>query len=319
MNLFPNVFTHNRSFLLNNKCSRTFLLLFFILILTTAKVFSQPYVDIMSFNYQNFSSQYTDSAQSKNKTGDYFVNLFIPKQYKNENVLLMGFNYEMLNSSIVSDSSYSSKLYYLTLPLGFRFTAKSKKWNIVVMSLQRLASDFKDVIDKRDYQYGGVFLHTIIKNEKLKFKYGLYYNREFFGDFFVPLVGVDWRINNRVNMYGVLPSFYRVEFNVIKNKLYAGLGVKFLNRSFRLSKWQGNDYVRYNERQLKIFADYFVYKNILLFAELGYSIGDNPLQYRYNTKDEQIFRNAVYTEVKSYPLINVGLAFRVRMDLEKKE
>lgn len=282
-------------------------------------MFSQPYVDVMSVNYQHFSSQYTDSAKSKNKTGDYFVNLFIPKQYKNDNVLLMGFNYEMIHSSIVSDSSYSSKLYYLTLPLGFRFTAKSKKWNIVVMSLQRLASDFKDVIDKKDYQIGGVFLQTFIKNENLKFKYGLYYNREFFGDFFVPLVGVDWRINKRVNMYGVLPSFYRVEFNIVKNKLYAGLGVKFLNRSFRLSKWQGNDYVRYNERQVKIFADYFVYKKLLLFAELGYSIGDNPLQYRYNTSDDATLRNSVYTPVKSYPLINVGLAFRVRMDLEKQE
>lgn len=317
MNLFPHVTDLNKSPF--NKHRRSLLLLFSIFILTTAKVFSQPYVDVISSNYQVFTSSYTDSVKSKNKTGDYFFNLLIPKQYKNDNVLLMGLNYEMLNSSIISDSSYSSKLYYLTLPIGFRFTAKSKKWNIVVMSLQRLASDLKDVIDKRDYQYGGVFLHTIIKNEKLKFKYGLYYSREFFGDLFVPLVGVDWKINKRVNMYGVLPSFYRVEFNVIKNKLYTGLGVRFATRSFRLSKWQGNDYVRYNERQLKIFADYFVYKNIVLFAELGYNIGQNPLQYQYNTQIEEKMNNPVYNSVKNYPLINVGLAFRVRMDLEKQE
>jgi hypothetical protein len=185
------------------------------------------------------------------------------------------------------------------------------------MSLQKIASDFKDVIDKHDYQYGGIFLQTYIPNEKVKIKYGIYYNREFFGNLIVPLFGVDWKVSDRLYIYGVLPTNYKVEYNIIKNKLYTGFNLKFFTRSYRLSQLQGNDYVRYNETQIKLFIDYFAYKKILLFAELGYSLGKNPLQYHYNTKDLETISNPVYSPLKSYPLINIGLAYRIRMDLTK--
>ncbi len=319
LNLLKSIVNFNKPSFLNNQIFRPLLVLFPLFFMITFKGFSQPFIDVTSFSYQTFSSQYKDNAKSKNKTDDYFFNLFLPKQYKNGNVLLLGLNSEMMNSSIMSDLAYSSKLYMLTLPIGFRFVSTNKKWNTVVMSLQKLSSDFKDVIDKHDYQYGGVFLQTYIPNEKLKIKAGLYYNREYFGNFFIPLVGVDWRINDRINMYGVLPTNYRIEINAIKNKLYTGFGLRSFTRSFRLSKLEGYDYVRYNEIQLKLFVDYFVYKKILLFAELGYSLGKNPLQYKYNTKELETVNNPVYGPIKNYPVINIGLAYRIRMDLEKKE
>jgi hypothetical protein len=109
-----------------------------------------------------------------------------------------------------------------------------------------------------------------------------------------------------------------MEYTVVKNKMYIGLNFKSLTRSFRLSKTQDYDYVRYNEMQLKLFLDCFVYKNFLMFAEVGYSLGKNPLQYNYNTKNETL-QNTVYTPMNNYPIFNLGIAYRVRLDLEKKE
>jgi hypothetical protein len=280
--------------------------------------YSQPFVDIVSLNCQTYSSTYKDSARWKNKTDDYFFNFFLPKEFKNGNTFLLRLNTEMISSTITPDSSYSSKLYNVSLPIGFQFLSKNKKWKTLTMVMPKIASDFKDAVNSYDYQLGGVFLETFVPNEKLKIKAGLYYNREAFGDFFMPLVGIDWKVSDRINLYGILPSNYKVEITVVKNKIYTGLNFKSLTRSFRLSKEQGNDYVRYNEMQVKLFLDCFVYKKILLFAEVGYSIGKNPLQFKYNTS-EPTYINPIYTPLKSYPVFNIGIAYRIRMDLEKRE
>lgn len=292
--------------------------LFFLFILLTNTTFSQPYVDIVSFNCQTFSSVYKDNTKWKNKTDDYFLNFFLPKEFKNGNTLLIRLNSEMISSTITPDSSYTSKLYNVSLPVGFQFLSSNKKWKTVIIGIPKIASDFKDAVDSYDYQYGGIFLENYVHSEKLKIKAGLYYNREAFGSFFIPLVGLDWKVSDRLNLYGILPTSYKIEYAVEKNKLYAGVNFRSLTRSFRLAKVQNLDYVRFNEIQLKLFVDYFIYKKVLIFGELGYSIGKSPWQYTYNTKIETL-RNPVYTPLKSYPVFNIGVAYRIRLDLEKQE
>ncbi len=293
-------------------------ILFLLLVLVANESFSQPYVDIVSFNCQTFSSTYKDNAKWKNKTDDYFLNFFLPKEFKNGNALLIRLNSEMMSSTITPDSSYTSKLYAVSLSIGFQFLSNSKKWKTIVMGIPKIASDFKGAVNKYDYQYGGVFLANYTYSEKLKIKAGLYYNREAFGNFFMPLVGVDWKATDRISLYGLVPANYKIEFNIIKNKFYAGLNFRGFGRTFRLSKTQNFDYVRYIEIQLKLFVDFVVYKNILVFGEFGYSLGKSPLQYTYTTKDET-FRNPIYTPLKKFPVFNVGVAYRIRFDLEKQE
>ncbi|MDQ3046403.1 MAG: DUF6268 family outer membrane beta-barrel protein [Bacteroidota bacterium] len=292
--------------------------LFLIVVFLSNKSYSQPFADIVNFSYQTFSGPYEDSTNRNNKTDNYFLNFFLPKEFKNGHTLLIRLNSELINSTISPDSSYSSRLASVSMPFGFQFASKNKKWKTVVLAVPKIASDFKDVVDAYDMQLGGIFLQNYIHSDKLKIKAGLYYNREAFGNFFVPLVGVDWKVNDRINLYGIIPTSYKVEFNIVKEKLYAGINFKSLTRSFRLSKTMGYDYVRYDEMQLKVFVDCFVYKKILLFGEVGYTIGRSPWQYTYNTKEET-YRNPVYNPVNNYLIFNVGLAYRVRLDLEKKE
>lgn len=294
------------------------LFLFVLMVLFSNKMLSQPFVDLVSFNYQTFSSAYKDNPSWKNQTDDYLLNIFLPKEFKNGNALLFRINGEKMNSIITSDAGYSKSLSSVSLALGFQWMSKNKKWKTVLMGIPKLASDFKDPITADDWQYGGLLLENYTLNDRLKIKAGLYYNREAFGNFFVPLVGIDWKATERINFYGVLPTNYKVEYNVVKNKLYAGLNLKSLTRSFRLSEKQGLDYVRYDEMQLKLFADYFVYKKVLLFGEAGYSLGKNPLQYKSQTDDLSAM-NPVYTPLKNYPIFTFGIAYRIRQDFDKKE
>ncbi len=295
-------------------------LLFLCLILITHKSMAQPFADLVSANCQTFSSPYKGSktAGLKNKTDDYFLNFFLPKVYKNGNTLLLRLNTETMNSTISPDSSYSYSLSAVSLPVGFKFVTRTKKWETILIAIPKVACDFRGKIDRHDYQFGGIFLQQYVQNPNFKLKLGLYYNREAFGNFFMPLVGVDWKANNRLYFYGVIPTNYSAEYTILKTKLYTGLNFKAFTRSFRLSAANNYDYVRYNEEQLKVFVNWFVYKKILLFAEAGYSLGKNPRQYLYNTKTATDI-NPVYTPLTNYVLFNVGVAYRIRFDFAKKD
>ena len=63
---------------------RNLLALFVSILLFAGKAISQPFADVLSANYQTFSSTYIDSAAGqKNTTDDVFVNFFLPKVFKN--------------------------------------------------------------------------------------------------------------------------------------------------------------------------------------------------------------------------------------------
>ena len=52
------------------------------------------------------------------------------------------------------------------------------------------------------------------KNQYVSFKFGLYYNKEFFGNYFMPLIGLDWKIDAKNNLFGVLPGYMIFEHRV---------------------------------------------------------------------------------------------------------
>ncbi len=308
-----------------------FRLLIIIVSLVTAKTIAQPFVDIVNFSYQTFNTTYKypispyATIPAKNQTDNYFLNLFVPKEFKNGNTLLIRINSEIIKSSLTSAYDYwdTRQLASVSMPLGFQFVSKNKKWKTVTMVIPKIASDFRAPVNDKDFQLGGIVIENFQLKENIKIKAGLYYNNEAFGNFFIPLVGVDWKINKRIYLYGILPTNYKAEFNIIKNRLYTGLGFKSFTRSFRLSKENFNDYVRYDEEQIKLFVDYFVAKKILVYAEAGYTLGKSPIQYIYNTKEERYdsryFNSQVYTSTEPYMIFNVGIAYRIRTDLEKKE
>jgi hypothetical protein len=270
---------------------------------------AQPFIDIANASFQEFNSTYNDSLQSKSNIRNYNLNLCYPKVFKNENTLLTRVGAEQLTSSI-GNSHYS--LYAFSLNAGFQFVTKNKKEKIMLMGISRISSDLQDDLSK-DIQYGGLALFTRVVHDSLKIKVGLYYNREFFGNFFVPLVGIDWKATERINIYGVLPNNMRVEYDFGEG-FYAGIGYKNYQRSYRLFSGFGNDFVRVRESQVKLFGEFFVWKKVLFFAEVGYALKYSLIQYDETNKKEEHLDHPVYTPVKSNFVLNAGLAYRVRLD-----
>ena len=285
-------------------------LFFFILIFIDVELFAQPFVDIVNVNSQLFSSTYKDSTSAKNSTNDYFFNFFYPKEFKNGNTLLVRLNGEQLTSSTESNQASKYNLYAMSLPVGYQLISSNKKWKALGMVIPKISSDFKDV-SGNDFQMGGIVLFTYVKNENLKYKMGVYYNHEFFGNFFVPLVGVDWKINDRIMLYGVMPTNYKAEFKINK-KLYCGINFKSYTRSYLLTQSYNGTFVKNSENQLKLFFDYYAFKKIVFYAEVGRTLGYNVLQYQLSDPKQVSTSNPVYQKFNNNFLFNIGIAYRIR-------
>lgn len=270
--------------------------LLFILISFSAQ--AQYFIDIFSFNRQAY--HVPNGAQ----TSDLFVNAFIPKVLKNGNTVFVRAHYEKLSMQRDSlSASYSS----VTLPIGMQVQLKNPKVKFTGLIIPKIAgqdlgAEFSDV-----FQIGAYSLFTVTESEKFRYKFGLYYNREFFGNFFVPLVGVDWKVTDRFSVFGTLPQSFKASYSIVPFRLNGGLAFRSMTRSFRGEDL--NTFVRYNELQVKAFMDFYITPKNVVFVEGGYFFGKTPLLYN-NSDVKKALPADLLKEGKFFPLLNAGWALR---------
>lgn len=275
--------------------------LIFLTILTNILCFqmnAQYFVDIFSFNRQAYNIP--NGAQ----TSDFFVNAFVPKVLKNGNSIFVRAGYERL---ALKKDTLSAQYSSFTLPVGMQVQMKNPKVKFSGLIVPRIAAadlgaSFSDI-----FQIGVFSLFTVTESEKFRYKFGLYYNRDFFGNFFVPLVGIDWKASERFSLYGTLPNSLKASYALVPSRLNAGLAFRSLTRSFRGE--DVNTFVRYNEMQFKTFFDFYVSQKNVVFIEGGYFLGKTPLLYNNSDTKNHLPSNFL-KEGKAFPLINAGWAYR---------
>jgi hypothetical protein len=260
--------------------------------------YAQYFVDIFSFNRQAYS------IPSGAQTSDLFVNAFIPKVLKSGNTFFVRAHYEKLSMQRDSLSAdYSS----ITLPIGMQVQLKNPKVKFTGLVIPKIAgadlgASFSDI-----FQIGVFSLFTVTESEKFRYKFGLYYNRDLFGNFFVPMVGIDWKVTDRFLLYGTLPNSLKASYAIVPSRINAGLAFRSLTRSFRGE--DVNTFVRYNELQFKTFFDFYISKKNVVFVEGGYFLGKTPLLYN-NSDVKNPLQDNLLKEGKAFPLINAGWALR---------
>ncbi len=276
------------------------------------KTAAQPYTEISSFNFQTFSAPYQDNSSVKNTTNIYALNVLLPKQLKNGNAVLFRFNGESIRATTDSNQYVSSTVSSFSVGLGFQWVSKSKQYKTTIFTIQKVASDFASPLRNKDWQYGALLMESYKWNAKMQIKAGIYFNREAFGNFFVPLIGLDWKVTDKIYCYGILPTNYKVEY-AVTNKFYTGINFKAMTRSFQLSEAKHDDYIRFDEVVLKYFAEYYFTKNWVLTGDVGYALGKNPRQYNSKT-DALSDSNFVNYPTKKYTVFTIGMVYRIRND-----
>lgn len=211
----------------------------------------------------------------------------------------------LFETYLFSSASLSNKnLYGFALPVSYLKQWKNQKWKTSFTLIPRLSSDLENISSK-DYQLGGAVLAVYKKNEKLKYKFGAYYNNEFFGFFMLPLLGIDWNITNRLNLFGVLPGSMSLEFKV-HSKFYTGISFRSITNSFRLFS---DTYFKIQDNQLKLFIDFYPLKNLVMNVETGHSFFRKySTGFKNNNGENE--SDLKYTDGI---LIKAGIAYRFRL------
>ena len=295
--------------------------------------YAQPYVDLININNQRVKTNYTDSFGGSNYLNNYALNLTVPIKLDScKTIIIRGFAESISYSTEIKPNSiipftnqlatenfdFNTRLFAYILPVGIQYQTPSQKWKWLFLAMPKLAGTQCDTYSSYQFQPGVFALATKKINPDFSLKFGLFYNKEFFGNFIVPIVSADLKINNRMQLYGTFPTFYKFEYALKKHVVYTGINYRSYTRSFLL-KGAEHNYMRIDDMSIKAFVEFYLSKKIVLYAEAGRMINYRLLDYHYNTrnKPENEINNSILFRKNEIPFfINFGLAYRIRFDLE---
>ena len=253
-------------------------ILLFILIAFVIPGFTQNFVDLVNINYSISPSTGDTNAQVE-KMG---VHIQLPIVLDNKDVIITGFGGAVTEiRNFHEDNAYSQDLHNLVFLLGYKKIINEKvSWMGLVLNQINAGPEN---VSLKYYQPGFYTVFTIAKSENMKFKIGALYKYEFSGPFIIPLFGVDWQVNDKLQIFGTLP----ISANVIYkpgDKLAYGFSFKGSIASYGLENGGVDTYIQENNNELHALIDYYVTKNIVLQGKVGY-YADNKFR-RYLPEDK---------------------------------
>lgn len=175
-------------------------------------------------------------------------------------------------------SSYKGRV--LMLNLGANINVKPDQ-PLTVLTFQRMSSDaFQFRGDA--YQFGLAALYTYKKTENNTLRLGFYGNTEFMGPIVTPLFGLDWEIGPRLRFYGVLPANGTIAYQQSENWF---MGLNFIG-TFQTYQQPGDGdfYLQRAVNLLSLYSDYYLTKNIVFNAKLGFMIGSGFKRFETGDK-----------------------------------
>jgi hypothetical protein len=245
------------------------LLLMLVLVSGTS---AQPYIDLVSAYYSHSPGKGLDESNTLRRFDHFRAQLNVPIVFKKDSSVLL-INPVVERRYISLDESVGTKSLNGMFML-VSFTKKlNDRWSVMLGGIPRWNGESSVPTDEK-FQIGGVAWVTRTIHPQLKIRAGLYYNREFFGNFFMPVVGIEWKINKNSYLFGNLPSSLVYE-NRLNNFFSLGAVFRTFPNSYKivpLTAHPENDYYRTTDIQLGIFTDFYLAKKIVLNIEGGYSV-----------------------------------------------
>jgi hypothetical protein len=272
---------------------------------------AQPFVDVFSTQYQKYSDVGFPDKKGKLGSDEWDFNLQVPLILKNKDVLVLGSNFNKVNLSY-SETTFSKNLYSNSFVAGYEHRWKDTSFKTFVAIIPKMSAD-AFCWNRNNFQLGGAVLNTYTQNKNLSFKLGLYYNREFFGNFFLPLIGADWRVTPKLWVYGVLFNGVSAEYKLSKS-WYIGCNTSNNYQSYRennTKKYIINAKFKSGNTQIKGFVNYYLTKHLMFYTEAGYIAKRRYVEYK---ADKTESNHPFLRKSNNGVFMNLGLAYRYRLD-----
>jgi hypothetical protein len=154
----------------------------------------------------------------------------------------------------------------LTLPVGLILPIDDSKWTLTIIPMVR--TNGEKLFAENTFQVAGVALAAFARRPHQKIRFGVYVSGEFFGLFVIPLLGVDWRIDDKNYLFGVLPGRLTFEHKWTE-KVYVGATFRAPTNSYRLSN---GGFIRLDDNQASLFLDYYPVKQVCITLEPGIGV-----------------------------------------------
>ena len=270
----------------------------------------QDHIDIANVYWRTSPANTIDSIPNDKFNFDlYTADLKIPIRMKEgKHTLIIGSEFQYSN---FTSENLGLSVTSVQLQLGYQF--KKKGFKTLVMFLPKISgADFSEM-NSTYIQYGGLVLNTKDRSDSFSWRYGAYYNSEFFGPMLVPLFGFDWKINKSQRLKVLAPV--DVEYSVnpgAKNKARFGFRFIGINGSYRI---QNNLYLDRADNNIWLFGEWYITENFVLHGKAGHSV---LRKYRIYENDRRMGLklgpiNILDGRGTSSPLFNEGWSFELRM------
>ena len=233
--------------------------------------YTQDYVDLVNLNY-SFSPSTGDTNAMTEKKG---VHIQLPIVLDNKDVVITGIGGAV--TSIRNDSlNYKQDLHNLIFVFGYKKQINEKLSWMGLMLNQINAGPEK--VSLKYYQPGFYTVFTIAKSETMKYKIGALYKYEFSGPFIIPLFGVNWQVNDKLQVFGTLP----ISANIIyKPGEKVGIGISFKGSiaTYGLESGGMDTYIQENNNEVHALVDYYVTKRVVIQAKVGVQLDNKYRRY----------------------------------------
>jgi len=283
---------------LNTFCRLKLKSLFFVLLFVafSHSLHAQPYFDVAGISMWQMPGKL--NADEVTETEVYcFVSLPI-NLGKNDKIIPSPF-YESRFLEQTEENG-SERLQSLTLPIAWIHQFRDSSWSILTFgALRSNSTQLRFTGDV--YQVAGAVLLNYKVTPALTLKTGVYISKEFYGDFYMWLVGIEWRVNNRLNVFGLVNNNLRMEYK-FKENFHGGFAFKAINTSYRENGDGG--YYKISDNHLCAYADFNISEKFVWNIEAGHTI----LRYIKSRN------GAPFKEInKDGPVFKTGIAYRIRL------
>lgn len=128
------------------------------------------------------------------------------------------------------------------------------------------------------YRPGGIVMLEKQANKKFLWRLGLFYQREYYGDFYVPFVGFKY-VHKQWKLDAAIPISARIAYQHTNN-LQVGFRFNAFNRSYLL-EYQGfaAEYMHKRTNEVNLYFRYSLTNNLVLCGRAGASIARSYRPY----------------------------------------
>jgi hypothetical protein len=278
---------------------------------------AQGYIEGLTVSYEHMPMKIENANGDQKFTGSNLkigtaVPIFLtPNKSK---FLIAGANLEAFNFSGTHADFEVKRVYSISPTFGYS-TMLSKSLNVTALLTPTLNSDYKH-LSSSNLKFGAIVRGTWKASDKISWRAVLGYRRQFYGPQYVALIGVDWKLSNKWQIFGDVPHSLTASY-AFNEKTNAGFNLFVQNATYGLAN-QGR-YFEYNTVNPGLFAERYITPKWALRATAAYTLIRNMEIYNHTDKAKGFIdfyelgdrKDPLNPEVSTGLSFKIGLSYRI--------